>query len=51
MFLLLLEVLTVLIFVFLVPNIQDLIHWLILVGVNVRVSKYDVDYGVSLSFP
>ena len=29
---------------------QELFHWLLPVGVRVRVSKYDVDYGASLDF-
>ena len=35
----------------LLPTSQDLIHWFMFVGVRIRVSKYDVDYGVSLDFP
>ena len=31
--------------------IQDIIYWLLPVGVHVQVSKSDVDYGISLVFP
>ena len=51
MFLLLVAVLTVLILILLLPTIQELIHWLMLVGIRVSVSKFDVDDGVSLAFP
>ena len=49
MFPFLVAVLTVIIFILLLPTIQELIHWSVLVGVHVRVSRYDVNYGVSLS--
>ena len=45
------EVLTMLILILLLPKIQYLIHWFMLVVVRIRVSKYDVNYGVSLDFP
>ena len=50
-FLLIVEVLTVLIFIFLIQTIQEIVHWFILVGICIRVSKFDVDYGVSLDLP
>ena len=40
-----------LIFILLIPTSQELNNWFILVGFGVRVSKCDVDYGVSLDFP
>ena len=39
------------IFIFLVSTIQELIHWILPVGVSVRVSNYDVNYGVSADLP
>ena len=48
---LLVVLLIVIILVFLLPKIQDLIHCLILVGIHVRISKSDVDDGVSPDFP
>ena len=30
---------------------QELIHWFVIVGVRIRVSKYDVDYGIRLDLP
>ena len=50
MFLLLMEVLTVLIVIFLLPTTQELIHWFVLVGVRVQVFKYDVGYSISQDF-
>ena len=47
---LLVSVLTVFIFIYLIPQRQELSHWFLTVGVYVRVSKSDVDYGVSLDF-
>ena len=44
-------VLTVFIFILLLPKRQELIHWIFPVGFCVQVSKYDVNYGVSLYFP
>ena len=35
----------------LIPKIQKLVHYLILIGVHVSISKYDVDDGVILTFP
>ena len=51
MFLLLVEVLTVLIFILLLPTSQELIHRFVLLGVCTCVSKSDVDDGVSLALP
>ena len=42
---------TMLILIFFIQTIQYIINWLILVGVGIGVSKYDVDYGVSLGSP
>ena len=47
---LLVAVITVFIFLFLIPSIQEILHWLLPEGVNVQVSKYDADYGVGLDF-
>ena len=47
-FLFLLKVLTVFIFIFILPLIKELFHWFLPVGVCVRVSKSDVNYGVSM---
>ena len=47
---LLVAVLTVFIFHLILPTIQELIHWLLLVGVHVLIYKSDVDYGVILAF-
>ena len=44
-------VLTVLILIFPLPKIQELIYWLILVGIGVIIPKSDIDDGVSLDFP
>ena len=38
-------------FLLLMLTRQEIIHWIILVVIRVRVSKYDVDYGVSLDLP
>ena len=43
--------LTMFVFIILLPTIQELIHLFLTVGVHVRVYKYDVNYGVSLDFP
>ena len=48
---LLISVLTVLILVLLLPTRQEIIHWFVLVGVCIQVSKSDIDYGVSLDLP
>ena len=44
-------VLTVLILLLLIPTRQELIHWLILVGIRVSIYKSDVDDGISLDLP
>ena len=49
MFPLIVDVLTMLILLLLLPNIQKLVHWLILVGVS--ISKYEVNDGVSMALP
>ena len=45
---LLVAVLTVFIFLFLIPPIQELLRRFLPEGFYVQVSKYDADYGVSL---
>ena len=50
-FLLLVAVITLIILLLIIPTIQDIIHWLILAGIRVSVSKSDLSYGVSLDFP
>ena len=47
-FLLLIEILTVLILIFLFPTSQELIHRFVLVGVRASVYKSDVDNGISM---
>ena len=49
MFLLLMTVLTVLILILLIPMIQDILNWFVLVGIYISVSKIGVDYGISLA--
>ena len=44
------EVLTVIVSISLLPTIQDLINWLMLVCIRVIITKYDVDDDVSLGF-
>ena len=51
MFLLLVAVITVIILLLILPTSQDLIYWLMLVGICVSKSKFDFDDGVSLAFP
>ena len=48
---LLVAVLAIFILIFLIPEIQEIVHWFLHVGVRVRVSKYDVDYCVIMAFP
>ena len=50
-FVLFVEILTMLIFIFLLPTIQEIVYWILPVGVRVRVSKSDVNYSVSLDPP
>ena len=47
----LVAVITVVVFLFLVPTSQKLVYWLIFVGICLSISKYDIDYGISLDFP
>ena len=47
----LVAVLSVLIRIVILPTIQDLIYQIILVGIYVSISIFDVDDGVSLDFP
>ena len=47
----LIEVLTVLILLLLIPMIQELIHWLIIVGIHVIISKSDFGDDVSMALP
>ena len=44
-------VITVFIIIFLIPTVQELIHWFLPVGICVQVSKLDINYGISLGFP
>ena len=48
---LLVAVINMLILILILPTIHEIIYWFMPVGVCVRVSKYDVDYGVSMDFP
>ena len=48
---LLVAVVTVLILILILPTIKELIHRYMVLGVHVRVSKYDVNDGISLAFP
>ena len=47
----LLAVLTGLVIIFLLLTSHDLIHCLILVGIRVRITKSDINDGVSFAFP
>ena len=51
MSLFLVAVLTVFDLLLLLPTIQELINWIMLVGIRVSIEKYDVDDGVSLDLP
>ena len=51
MFPFLVEVITRLILILLLPPIQELIHWLILAGIHGSIAKSDVNDGVSLDLP
>ena len=51
MFPFLVSVINILILILLLPTSQELIHWIILVGIRFSISKYDVDDGVSLDLP
>ena len=48
---LLVVVLTVIILLLILPTSQEIIYWIILVGICVSISKYDVVDGISLDFP
>ena len=48
---LLVSALKVFIFIFLLPSIQELPHWFLLLGVCIWVVTSDVDYGVIMAFP
>ena len=37
--------------ILLLPTSQEIIHWFLLVGVCVQVSKSDVNDGISLNLP
>ena len=50
-FSLLMEIITVLVFIFFLPLSQEWFRWILLVGVSVRVPKYDVNDGVILDLP
>ena len=43
--------LTVLILILLLPTIQEIIHWIIPVGICISIFKYDVKNGVSMDSP
>ena len=51
MFLLIVTVITVIILIDFLSQIQERYHWLRYVGVYVSVSEYDVDDGVTMSVP
>ena len=42
--------LTMLILIFLLSMIQEIVHWIIILGVRISINKYDVDDGISLDF-
>ena len=44
-------VVTIIIIILLIPIIQELIRWIILVGIHISIFKLDVDDGVSLALP
>ena len=50
-FLLIVTVITVLIFLDSFPPIYERRHWLILVGIRVRIAKFHVNDGVRLLIP
>ena len=43
------EVITVMVPISLLPTIQDLINWLMLVCIRVIITKRDINYGVDLT--
>ena len=48
---LIVAVLTVLILILLIPTSQEFIHCLKPVIIHVSIAEFDIDYGVSLSYP
>ena len=50
MFLLLVAVLNVLILFLLIPMILDIIHWLKLLGIRVRITIHDINDGIIMDF-
>ena len=44
---LLVAVLNALILILLLPKIQEIIYWLIFIGIHIRISKSDINDGVS----
>ena len=48
---LLVAVINVNILLLILPTSQELIHWFVLVGIRVWVSKSDINVGISLDFP
>ena len=51
MFMLIVAVLNIIIFILLLPKIQELVHWFILVVVRIHILKPGVGYGDSLYLP
>ena len=51
MFPLLVAFITVFILIFILSTIQELFHWLIIVGIHISISKSEPNDGVSLDFP
>ena len=51
MFPLLMSVLTIIILLHFLSLIQECFHWIKHVGIRFRFTKFDVNYGVGLSFP
>ena len=51
MFLLLVAMLTVIVFILFPPLIQERSHWILLVGVSVWITQYDINYIISMNLP
>ena len=51
MFPLLVAFITVFILIFILSTIQELFHWLIIVGIHVIISKSDFGDDVSMALP
>ena len=49
MFMLLVVVITMIIRLHFLPPFQERYHWIKPVGIRVRISEFDVDYGVGMS--